>query len=887
MLANIFKKFFGTKNEREIKRIKKVIEEINKLEKKYSRMSDGELATQTVRFRERLRIGNRLEDIKIESFATVREVAKRVLGMKHYDVQLIGGMVLHEGKIAEMKTGEGKTLVATCPIYLNSLLGKGVHVITVNDYLAERDRELMKPIFDFLGITSGVLTDKMSFEERKKAYLCDITYGTNSQFGFDYLRDNLVTSIEEKVQREHNYCIIDEIDSVLIDEARTPLIISDKNDKKTNLYEKFYVIANILDRSFETEKLHQIDNIELKNEKLKDIPKELRKDYEIIETEKNVVITDKGIKKLEKLLGKKNMYDLENIELLHYLKQAIIAKELYCRDKEYLVKNNEILIIDTFTGRVMEGRRFGNGLHEALEAKEGLEVKGESKTIATITLQSYFKLYQKLAGMTGTGETEAAEFENIYDLKVVVVPTNKPIKRIDHEDLVYKTHKEKMKAILEKVEEINRKGQPILIGTSSVKGSEELSILLKEKGLKHSVLNAKYHEKEAEIISQAGRYKAITIATNMAGRGTDILLGGNPKELVKKELNNNLKEEELLKKYEAICKIEKEKVKELGGLYIIGTEKHESRRIDNQLRGRAGRQGDVGESQFFLSFEDKIMELFGTDKAKKILEKLGIKNGEIIKDRFLNYSIEIAQKKIEEKNFSIRKNLVEYDEILDEQRKIFYSNRDKILKKEDVKEIILAMGRKNITREIIKRFSNKDKYKWDISGLILYLKEKYFIEITDVEEYKYKSVDEYIEIIVNKIKKSYDNKEKVLGKDRMKYIQRDLLFKILDEEWQSHIKNLDILKTSIHLRAYAQKKPIIDYKIIAGELFEEMINRIYEKVSSNILKVEIVESIQTIDNSKEISITEEFKDKFCDCGSGKKADKCCLRKKVKKIRNVL
>lgn len=872
MLNKVLQRVFGTKNEREIKRLKKKVEKINQLEEYYSKMEDDDLRKQTEVFKNKLAIGENIENILEESFAVVREASKRVLGMRHYDVQLLGGIILHEGKITEMKTGEGKTLVATCPIYLNSLTGKGVHIITVNDYLAKRDRELMKPLFDFLGISSGLIEEGLSTEERQIAYQCDITYGTNSQFGFDYLRDNMITSIEDRVQRGFNYCIIDEIDSILIDEARTPLIISNSGGKASDIYDAFYTISSFLDRSYKTEKLLEIGDIKLRKEKLKEIKSEDQKDYDVDEKNRNIIFRDKGIAKVEKLLGKKNIYSSENIELLQYLKQAVIAKEFYHKNKEYIIRDGEIVIIDNFTGRAMEGRRFGEGLHQALEAKEGLEVKEESKTLASITLQSYFKFYSKLSGMTGTAETEAVEFENTYGLKVIVVPTNKPIQRKDYEDSVYRTNQEKIEAIIKKVKEVHTKGQPILIGTSSINSSENLSKLLEAEGIEHKVLNAKFHAKEAEIISQAGRYGAVTIATNMAGRGTDILLGGNPEVLAKQEVGENKSEEyfKVLEKYKEICKKEKEVVRELGGLFILGTERHDSRRIDNQLRGRAGRQGDVGESQFYLSFEDTLMVNFG---ATKLLEKIKLEYGEEIKDKLLTRAIEKAQQNVEVRNFSIRKNLLEYDEVVNNQRKAFYRSRNEILEnREDIRGKILGILKEVIKNEIEKRFVGEYKEEWDILGVANFLKENYDYELKDLEEYKYRSIEEYEEIVFQKIEKHYKLKEEELGAENLRYIERDLFFKRLDQNWQNHINNLVALKSGIHLRSYGQKNPLIDYKITAGELFDQMILRFKEEITSYIFKVKLLSDIK--EEKKVIEIKADGK---CSCGSGKAPEKCCLR----------
>lgn len=830
-MLNIVKKIIGTKNDREIKRLKKIVNKINLLEEKFIKLTDDELKYKTIEFKERLKKGETLEEILIEAFSVVREAAKRTIGMRHYDVQLLGGIVLFEGKISEMKTGEGKTLVATCPMYLNALERSGVHIITVNDYLAVRDREIMKPLFDFLGVTTGVILNNSSPEERKLAYDADITYGTTAQFGFDYLRDNMVQNREEKVQRGFSNCIIDEIDSVLIDEARTPLIISGANNDKVNLYILFRQVADILERSYETEKLQQIDDLNERGKKLNDIPEELRKDYEVNEKDKNVILTEKGIKKVESLLQIENLYSTESVELTHYLKLALYAKELYRKDKEYIVKDNKIAIIDTFTGRIMDGRHFGDGLHQAIEAKEELEITEESETIASITIQNYFKMYKKLSGMTGTGETEIAEFVNTYNLNLVIIPTNKPVQRKDHADILYRTHEEKLNGIVNKIKEIHKKGQPILVGTSSIQKSEELSQLLKENEIEHSVLNAKYHNEEADIIAQAGRFGAVTIATNMAGRGTDILLGGNPEKLA---MRNSLEqgEEEYQKsyeKYKKICEVEKDQVKKSGGLFILGTERHESRRIDNQLIGRAGRQGDVGESQFFLSFEDEIMGVFGSEYFKKLVDKFNFKPNEEILHPTITKTIEKIQQSIENRNFTSRKRLFEYDEIINMQRKSIYENRDKILSSDTLKSSVLNMLRE-VTEKIVRKNIVKDiDDRLDVENLVEYFNQRFQHSIEDLEEYKSMNIDECVERIYLDLEKKYFEKESSFGVGVMPQLEKYCLLTMLDKNWRNHIKELDDLKSSIHLRSYAQKNPVIEYKILAGEIFQEMISNFKEE----------------------------------------------------------
>ena len=890
MIGEIFKKIFGTKNDREIKRIRKIVDAINKLEPDFQKLTDEQLREKTAYFKERLSQGETLDAILPEAFATVREASKRVLGLRHYDVQLIGGIVLHEGKITEMKTGEGKTLVATCPVYLNALTGKGVHIITVNDYLAARDRDMMGRVYEFLGLTSGVILNGLNTEARKAAYNSDITYGTNSEFGFDYLRDNMVGSADEKVQRELNYCIVDEVDSILIDEARTPLIISGAASETTKWYKIFYQIVSMLSRSYETEGIKDI-----KAKKEMNIPAEKWGDYEVDEKAKNIVLTEKGVAKVEKLLKIDNLYSPENVELTHYLNQALKAKELFKRDKDYLVREGQVIIIDEFTGRAMEGRRYSDGLHQAIEAKEGVHIAGENQTLATITLQNYFRMYNKLSGMTGTAETEAAEFVHTYGLQIVVIPTNKPVQRIDHADLVYKTRKEKIEAIIKRIEELHAKGQPVLVGTISIKSSEELSELLKARGIKHNVLNAKYHAKEAEIVAQAGRFGAVTIATNMAGRGTDIMLGGNPEFLAVAEVGSREAEnyDEVLKKHEVQCKEEGEKVKSIGGLFILGTERHESRRIDNQLRGRAGRQGDPGESEFYLSLEDDLMRLFGSDRVKTVMEKLGLPEGEPITHPMINKAIANAQTKIESRNFGIRKNLLEYDDVMNKQRTAIYDSRNEAMAKEDLKDSIIKMLHEVIYSQVAKRFVGEYKEDWDMSGLAEYLRDNYGYIIEDMTEYKSMSIEDYSKKIFDAICAQYDEKESKVGRDLMRRLEKYILFEVIDARWREHLKALDGLKEGIYLRAYGQKNPVVEYKLVSGELYEQMVETIKEQATSFLFKViiknheeeevnmkdenESVEYTSEDENGVEVEEGELTPDSPCPCGSGKKYKNCCGR----------
>lgn len=867
----LLKAIFGTKNDREVKRMRKTVAKINSLEPEYEKLSDEELRGKTEEFKKRLTNGETLDDILVEAFAVVREGSKRVLRMRHYDVQLIGGIVLHEGKITEMKTGEGKTLVATTAIYLNALTGKGVHVITVNDYLAQRDREQMGQLYYFLGLTSGVIINGLDNEERKKAYECDITYGTNSEFGFDYLRDNMVSRIEDKVQRKLNFCIVDEVDSILIDEARTPLIISGAAANTAKLYQTFFQVATMLERSRETEKITDI-----KRKKEMNFPDEVWKDYEVDEKGKNVTLTEKGVKKVEKMLGLDNLYSPNNIELTHYLMQSLKAKELFVRDKDYLVRENEVIIIDEFTGRALEGRRYSDGLHQAIEAKEGVKIANENQTLASITLQNYFRMYEKLSGMTGTAETEAAEFMHIYGLEVVIIPTNKPVIRKDNGDIIYKTKEEKIDAIVDKIKELHDKGQPVLVGTITIQGSELLSGKLKEMNIPHNVLNAKFHAQEAEIVAQAGRYKAVTIATNMAGRGTDIMLGGNPDFMAKSEVPmTDEKYSEILEKYIAQCEKEKEKVKVLGGLYILGTERHESRRIDNQLRGRSGRQGDPGESQFYLSLEDDLMKLFGSDRVKTVMEKLGIPKGEPIAHKMISKAIENAQKKVESRNFGIRKSLLEFDDVMNKQREAIYASRNEALSKTDLKDNITEMLRGTIESAVIERFVGEFKDEWDIKGLAEFLEEHYGYEIKDMEEYKSFGIEEYAEKLFNEIEAKYQERENEIGSDLMREIEKYVLFEVVDNRWREHLKALDGLREGIYLRSYGQKDPVIEYKLLSGELYGRMLETIKMETTSYMFKV----VVKTKEQAEEETALggDDNPEGLCPCGSGKPYNKCCGR----------
>ena len=831
MLKNIVTKVFGTADEREIKKMRKVVEKINAIEPEFEKLTDEELQHKTVEFKERLEKSETLDDILVEAFATVREASKRLMGMRHYDVQMIGGMILHNGSIAEMKTGEGKTLMATLPIYLNALTGKGVHVVTVNDYLAKRDRDIMAELYSFLGLTSDVVVGNITNEQRKAAYNADITYGTNNEFGFDYLRDNMVGDLSEKVQRGHNYVIVDEIDSILIDEARTPLIISGAAEETTEWYNTFADVAKKLKRSYKTE--------EIKDKKNTVIPDEDWEDYEVDEKSHTVTITDKGIKNVERILKIDNLYSPEYVELTHFLTQALKAKELFKLDRDYIINaDGEVIIVDEFTGRLMEGRRYSDGLHQAIEAKEHLEVAGENQTLATITLQNYFRMYNKLSGMTGTAKTEEEEFKQIYSLKVIVVPTNKPVARVDLPDVIYMNQKAKYKAITKKIVELYTKGQPVLVGTASIQHSEEVSALLKQARIPHEILNAKHHEREAEIIAQAGRYKTVTIATNMAGRGTDIKLGGDAEAFATKIVPKGADGyDDVYNTYVRECEENKKKVIEAGGLFILGTERHESRRIDNQLRGRAGRQGDPGVSEFYLSLDDDLMRLFGGDKLKNMMKMLKIDEDEEIRHRQITKGVENAQKRIESRNFSSRKSLIEYDDVNNMQREVIYAQRDAILKNENLKELILDMMRETIEDTVNNAYKGSNEGERDANLLGDKLNEIFDYEISD--DLLNKDNETIIETVYNDLVREYDNKESYVGEETFRNIERYIMLEVLDTKWRQHLKDLTELREGIRLRSYGQRNPIHDYKIVGFDIYNEMIDAIKRETSSFIMKLKI------------------------------------------------
>lgn len=783
MFDKFFDRLFNGSNEKEIKKIRKIVEkQINPLEDGLKKLSDSSLANKTNEFKARLAKGETLDDILPEAFAVIREASRRVLGMRHFDTQLIGGIILHRGNIAEMCTGEGKTLVATAPVYLNALEGKGVHVITVNDYLAKRDSEWMGQVYKFLGLSVGLIVHDLDFNQRKIAYNSDITYGTNNEFGFDYLRDNMVTSLDQMVQRPLHYCLIDEVDSILIDEARTPLIISGPGQKSTDAY---YTVAKLVPQ--------------LKKEE----------DYTIDEKQKTVAPTEAGVAKMEKLMHVENLYDAENLELNHLFVQALRAQTMMTRDKDYVVKDGEVVIVDEFTGRLMYGRRYSDGLHQAIEAKEGLEVQRESQTLATITFQNYFRMYDKLAGMTGTAKTEEQEFIKIYGLPVLQVPTNKPIQRKDLPDVIFKNKRGKYKAVVREVERRHATGQPMLIGTTSIEQSEELSHMLDQANIPHSVLNAKYHEREAAIVALAGQKGAVTIATNMAGRGTDISLG--------------------------------EGVAELGGLAIIGTERHESRRIDNQLRGRAGRQGDPGSSQFFLSLEDDLLRIFGGDNIKSFMEKMGLEEDEPINSRMVSNAIQKAQKRVEARNFDIRKYVLEYDDVMNQQRKVVYDQRRKILEGEDMKDQILSMV-DNIIEKGMETYADPKLYpeEWDFAGLLKYA-EKYFLapgdlKLEEIEDMSREEVEDKLKTMAHE---TYNAREESIGSPMMRELEKAVMLKVVDSKWMEHLDDMDMLKEGISLRSYGQRNPIVEYKVEAFDIFEEMQQAMMETIILYLYHIQI------------------------------------------------
>ncbi len=889
MVGFLLKKVFGTKNERELKRLWPVVNKINSLEHTITGLSDIELRGKTDEFKERLLKGETLDDILAEAFAVTREAAKRTLNMRHFDVQLLGGIVLHEGKIAEMKTGEGKTLVATLPLYLNALEGRGCHLVTVNDYLAKRDAQWMGPIYHLLGLSVGVIQHDASFLydptyrspdkrfdrlrpcSRKEAYQADITYGTNNEFGFDYLRDNMKYDINDYCQRELHYAIVDEVDSILIDEARTPLIISGPSEESTG---KYYHVDKVVRRL-------QKDN-----------------DFTIDEKARTVILTEAGNHKVERLLGVDNLYDPSNIDLVHHVLQALKAHHLFHRDVDYVIKDGKVIIVDEFTGRLMPGRRWSDGLHQAIEAKEGLKIESENQTLATITFQNYFRMYNKLAGMTGTADTEAEEFAKIYNLDVVIIPTHKPMIRIDHPDLIYKTEKAKFEAVVREIEGCHKKGQPVLVGTVSIEKSERLSSMLKKKGIPHSVLNAKYHEKEAEIVAQAGRLGAVTIATNMAGRGTDIILGGNPEGLARlmlMEKKSDWTDEEFLeafKKAQEICEKERQKVLEAGGLHIIGTERHEARRIDNQLRGRSGRQGDPGSSRFYLSLEDDLLRIFASDRISGFMDRLGMDESTPIENRLVTRAIENAQKRVEAHNFEIRKHLLEYDDVLNKQRIEIYRFRREILESDDLKEHIHGMIEDTID-ELMSIYCPSENHpeEWDLKGL----KDALWSIFSFNEDLR--PSKDLKQNILGSLIKLYERKEQEIGPEFMRYLEKVFLLSVVDAQWKDHLLAMDHLKEGIGLRGYGQRDPLVEYKKEAFYMFGELQDRINRETLIRLFKVEIkkeekapavtlrqspVFASQRLSYNKNdggprepVHVKKIGRNDPCPCGSGKKYKKCC------------
>ena len=811
-MFSVLTRIFGTQHEREVKALQPMVSAVNDLEKKYSALNDEELKAQTKVFKEQIAQGQNLDNLLPQAFAVCREASKRVLGMRPYDVQIIGGWTLYQGRIAEMKTGEGKTLAAALPVYLEALSGKGVHVVTVNDYLAQRDTQWMGQIYQFLGLTTGAIVHDLSDVQRKKAYGCDITYGTNNEFGFDYLRDNMKFSSGDCVQRDLNYAIVDECDSILIDEARTPLIISGPKDESVGKYK-------------------EINNI------IPELKREIH--FSMEEKSKTASLTEEGNSKVEELLKIQNLYDVSHINLLHHIYQALKAHHLYKKDVDYMVKDNNIVIVDEFTGRLMPGRRWSEGLHQAIEAKEGVRVRRENQTLATITFQNYFRQYNKLAGMTGTAETEAVEFKKIYNLDVMVIPTNKLIRRADEEDVIYKTQKAKFQYIIEDIKACKEKGQPVLVGTISIEKSEEISQALKQAGVSHNVLNARHHEKEAEIIAQAGRKGAITIATNMAGRGTDIVLGGNAEFLAKLSQGSQEQSNTLLEKYKKICEEEKAQVLKAGGLYIIGTERHESRRIDNQLRGRSGRQGDPGKSRFYLSLEDSLMRIFGGERMQKIMNTLRIPDDEAITDRMVSRAIANAQKKVEGHNFSIRKHLLDYDDVMNKQRTSIYSLRRLVLKAKDLERIILDFL-SDIVSSHLDTFAGENikKELWDLQGLSQALLKNFNLEIHFPEN---THADLLTQKVRDEVKTLYDKKKTELGPHFPTAIQY-ILLQTIDSRWKEHLENIDYLKEGINLRGYAQKDPLIEYKKEAFRMFEQMNSQVAEETLEKLFKIQISEN---------------------------------------------
>jgi preprotein translocase subunit SecA len=899
MLGNIVnkvKKIVGSKNERELKKLWPVVVEINSLEQTLALLTDDQLRNKTVDFKARYAKGETIEDLLPEAFAVCREASKRALNMRHFDVQLIGGMVLNQGKIAEMKTGEGKTLVATLPVYLNALTGRGVHVVTVNDYLARRDSEWMGRIYTFLGLSVGVIVHGLDDDERRAAYAADITYGTNNEFGFDYLRDNMKFSLDEYVQREFHYAVVDEVDSILIDEARTPLIISGPTEDSTD---KYYIIDRIIPS------LKKGEVIEEEANTLSGKRKRHTGDFTVDEKSRSATLTEEGVLKVEKLMKIDNLYDPRQMEILHHVQQALRAHALFKRDVDYVVKDGEVLIVDEFTGRLMPGRRWSDGLHQAIEAKEGVNIENENQTLATITFQNYFRMYKKLSGMTGTADTEAEEFHKIYKLNVLVIPTNRPLVRPDFPDVIYKTEREKFNAVIEEIRVLHAKGQPVLVGTISIEKSETLASLLQKQGVPHNVLNAKQHEREAEIVVQAGRKGMVTIATNMAGRGTDILLGGNAEGLARqwRKSNPDAPEEEyqnVLVKLRATCAAEHEEIVALGGLHILGTERHESRRIDNQLRGRSGRQGDPGSSKFYLSLEDDLLRIFGSERVAMIMNKLGIEEGEAITHGLITRSIENAQKKVEAHNFEIRKHLLEYDDVMNKQREVIYSQRREILAGVELREQFTEMMDETV-EDLVAAYAIEKvpACEWDWKGMVesLYSSFGFQLDVTseDIERFNPQNLQG---LLGEKVREIYGARLESFGCELMDHLIKVIMLQTIDSQWKDHLLSIDHLKEGIGLRGYGQKDPKQEYKREAYKLFMDMIARIREEVVEKIFWVQITredEVEQIVQQQRkqrlifnladEESVNQPAKSSKvgrndpCPCGSGLKFKKCCAIKK--------
>ena len=910
---NVFKKIFGTSSQREVKAILPLVDKIEGLEEEYKALTDAQLQAKTPEFKQRLAGGETLDDILPEAFAACREAAWRVLGMRPYRVQLIGGIILHQGRIAEMRTGEGKTLVATLPAYLNALSGKGVHIITVNDYLATRDSEWMGKVYRFMGLTVGLVIHGVMGQAKKDAYAADITYGTNNEFGFDYLRDNMAIYSSELVQRGHNFAVVDEVDSILIDEARTPLIISGQGEKSTQLY-------TIVDQFVSRLKCQRIAKVDTKEEEDVNIDA----DYIVDEKARTATLTARGIQKAEQAFQIENLADPENTTLSHHINQAIKAHGVMKRDIDYVVKEGQVIIVDEFTGRLMFGRRYNEGLHQAIEAKEHVEVANESKTLATITFQNYFRLYDKLSGMTGTAMTEEEEFGTIYELDIVEIPTNRPVQRIDHHDVVYKNEAGKLRAIVRQIEECHEKGQPVLVGTVSIEKSEQLSDMLQRKGIKHNVLNAKNHEKEAEIVAQAGKLGAVTVATNMAGRGTDIMLGGNAEYLAKADLRKAGMSDELIAeatgyaetddqeilnarqqyaqaeaKYKDEIRAEADKVREVGGLFILGTERHESRRIDNQLRGRAGRQGDPGESRFYLSLEDDIMRLFGSERVMGMMEKLGVDEDTPIEQKMLTNAIENAQRQVESRNFQTRKNVLQYDDVMNTQRKVIYEERRKVLDGEDLHEAIQAMLHNTVENAIQghigeqKHMSAEDFREATAVFHTMFLRPGE-LALTDEELQQY-TAEQLVELVESKAKEVYAAREKEFGEQLMRELERVLMLRVVDEYWMDQIDAMNDLKQGIGLRAYAQTDPVVAYKKEGYEMFEQMIAAIQEETLRRLFLVRLRQNQEvrrervakvtgesgasdgTVQKQPQRKVIKIGRNDPCPCGSGLKWKKCTCK----------